>query len=125
DPTLAERRAALERRARLGGSAASRAASGAITVSNTNQLLSTVAGGVIGFFVGGPAGALRGAQIGFLPGSALFPGELLAQRVPRLEDFETLYADPVSPVAIVFSPAVASGFRLYTGPATDFEETAE
>ncbi len=94
-------------------------------MSNTNQLLSTVAGGVIGFFVGGPAGALRGAQIGFLAGSALFPGELPAQRGPRLEDFETLHADPGSPVAIVFGTAAVSGFRLYIGPATEIEATEE
>lgn len=94
-------------------------------MSNPEQILSTGIGATIGFFIGGPAGALAGAQYGLLAGSLLFPGSLPSVQGPRLEDFERLHADPGSPIPIVWGTAAVAGFRLYLGPVTEIASTEE
>lgn len=94
-------------------------------MSNPEQFAATALGATVGFFVGGPAGAVAGAQYGLLAGSLLFPADLPAVQGPRLEDFETLHADPGSPIAIVWGYACVSGFRLYLGPVTEVASTED
>jgi len=50
------------------------------------QALGTIAGGVAGFFLGGPLGAAKGAYMGYGIGSAFTTTELDAAEGPRLED---------------------------------------
>lgn len=94
-------------------------------MSNLEQVVTTGIGATIGFFVGGPAGALAGAQYGLLAGSVLFPGDLPGVQGPRLEDFERLHADPGAPIAQVYGTAAVPGFRLYLGPVTEIASTEE
>lgn len=94
-------------------------------MSNAGQLVSSVVGGAIGFVVGGPAGALYGFQIGLLAGSVLFPTQLPGVTGPRLEDFETLQAEPGAPIPIVYGTIAVPGFRLYVGPVTELTHTEE
>ena len=53
---------------------------------STEQAVGVVAGGVIGFFIGGPAGAARGAYWGYGIGSAFTTTELDAAEGPRMDD---------------------------------------
>lgn len=94
-------------------------------MSNLEQVITTGIGATIGFFVGGPAGALAGAQYGLLAGSVLFPADLPSVQGPRLEDFERLHADPGSPIAQVYGTAAVAGFRMYLGPVTEIASTEE
>src|SRR5690606_18184799 len=94
-------------------------------MSNLEQVITTGIGATIGFFVGGPAGALAGAQYGLLAGSVLFPGDLPGVEGPRLQDFERLNADPGAPIAQVYGIAAVPGFRLYLGPVTEISSTEE
>ena len=53
---------------------------------SAEQAVGTVAGGVIGFFIGGPVGAARGAYWGYGIGSAFTTTELDAAEGPRMDD---------------------------------------
>lgn len=94
-------------------------------MGNAQQALSAVAGGVIGFFIGGPAGAIAGLQYGLLAGALLFPTQLPGVQGPRLEDFETLHADPGAPVYVGWGTFVVPGFRMYLGEPKEIATTEE
>lgn len=92
-------------------------------MSNTRQALTAAVGGTIGFFVGGPAGALYGLQIGLLVGTALFPTQLPGVEGPRLQDFDSIEADPGAPVWMCWGAIAVPGFRMYAGQVEEVSET--
>jgi hypothetical protein len=94
-------------------------------MSNPGQAFSALAGGVVGFFIGGPAGAFAGFQYGLLAGSLLFPTQLPGVTGPRLEDFERAEADPGAAVWKCFGRVAVPGFRMYLGPVTEISNTEE
>lgn len=93
-------------------------------MANREQILSAGIGAAIGFFVGGGVpGAIKGFQLGLLAGSALFPLDLPSVQGPRLEDFETVEADPGAPLPRVYGTAPLPGYRMYLGPVTEVTTT--
>lgn len=55
-------------------------------MSSVGQAVGGIVGGTIGFFTGGPAWALRGAQIGMIVGGAIDPPKGPVINGPRLDD---------------------------------------
>jgi hypothetical protein len=96
-------------------------------VSNTEQALTTIAGGVVGFLVAGPGGAAKGAFQGSLyglsAGQLLFPAPL--PDGPRLDDFESLNVDPGAPIMVVYGRDAVPGFPIYLGPVGELATTEE
>lgn len=92
-------------------------------MSNFGQGITAVAGGVIGFFIGGPTGAAYGFQLGLLAGSALFPTQLPAVSGPRLEDLNTTSAEIGGPVIIPWGSPPVPGTVMHLGEVREVETT--
>jgi hypothetical protein len=84
-------------------------------MSNAGQAGSAVVGGIIGFFVtgGNPMGAIYGAQIGLLAGTALFPTQLPQSFGPRIEDLATTQAQLGGPVPITYGTIAVPGTVIF------------
>lgn len=94
-------------------------------MSNLGQGLAAVAGGVVGFFIGGPTGAAYGFQLGLLAGSALFPTQLPGVSGPRLEDQRTTTSEVGSPLAIVYGTYAVAGTVMDLGELEEVSESEE
>lgn len=92
-------------------------------MSNNEQILTTVAGGVIGFFVGGPVGAAKGALYGYQAGALLFPEPL--PDGPRLKDVDELKLDPGTPLTIIYGTDTTQGVSMYLGPVAEVATTED
>jgi hypothetical protein len=92
-------------------------------MSNFGQGITAVVGGVIGFVVGGPAGAAYGFQLGLLAGSALFPTQLPSASGPRLEDLNTTTAEIGGPVIIPWGSPPVPGTVIHLGELVEVETT--
>jgi hypothetical protein len=44
-------------------------------MANSEQIVSSVLGGIVGFVIGGPVGAARGAHLGVAVGAELLPDD--------------------------------------------------
>lgn len=94
-------------------------------MSNAGQGIAAVVGGIIGFFVGGPTGAMYGFQLGLLAGTALFPTQLPAVTGPRLEDLATTAAQVGTPVIRSWGTFAVPGTVMWLGPIDEVASTEE
>jgi hypothetical protein len=80
----------------------------------SRSFLSGVIGGVIGFFVGGPAGAAKGFLYGYQAGTLLFPEDL--PDAPLLEDKNRIRVDPGEPLNLLHGiDGVSPSTVMYLG----------
>ena len=91
-------------------------------MSNIGQIGATIAGAAIGFFIGGPIGALKGASIGLTAGSVLFPTKLPTIQGPRLEDLTVTLSTYGTPIPLIYGTFRASGNVIW---ATDLVEVSK
>jgi hypothetical protein len=96
-------------------------------MSNWEQAGTAIVGGIIGFVVSGfnPMGAVYGAQIGLLAGTALFPLQLPGVYGPRMEDLATTQAQLGGPVPIVYGTISVPGTVLFLSCVEERSETEE
>lgn len=94
-------------------------------MSNLGQALTAIAGGVIGFFVGGgPTGALYGFELGLMAGTVISPTRLPGTFGPRLTDGKTTTATIGGPVSFGFGFFSVSGTVIYLGTCNEHSHTA-
>lgn len=96
-------------------------------MSNWEQAGTAIIGGIIGFVVSGfnPMGAVYGAQIGLLAGTALFPTQLPGVYGPRMEDLATTQAQLGGPVPIVYGTIAVPGTVIFLSCVEERSETEE
>lgn len=96
-------------------------------MSNWEQAGTAIVGGIIGFVVSGfnPMGAIYGAQIGLLAGTALFPTQLPGVYGPRMEDLATTQAQLGGPVPIVYGTMSVPGTVIFLSCVEEQSETTE
>lgn len=94
-------------------------------MSNAGQAATAVVGGIIGFFIGGPTGAMYGAQLGLLAGTVLFPTQLPEQFGPRLEDLQATSAQVGVPVIETWGTIAVPGTVMWLGPREEVSTTEE
>lgn len=92
-------------------------------MSNVGQAALGIVGGVVGFFVGGPTGAIYGFQLGLLAGSALFPTQLPAQQGPRLGDGQQTVSQVGAPIAAFFGTQPVGGIIVWASPIREVANT--
>ena len=93
-------------------------------MSNAGQALGAVVGGVIGFFIGGPQGAVYGFQLGLLAGSALFPTQLPGVQGPRLGDGQQTTSIVGAPIPwVVGGTQRVGGIVIWASPIREVAET--
>lgn len=83
-------------------------------MSNAGQAALTIVGGAIGFYLGGPAGAAWGMQLGGLAGSVAFPTDLGTTKGPRLNDLNTQISTVGAPIPIVYGAYAISGNVIWS-----------
>lgn len=83
-------------------------------MSNAGQAVLSIGGAVVGWFVGGPAGAAWGFQLGGLAGSALFPTDLGTVSGPRLNDLNVQSSAVGAPIPIVYGTYAISGNVIWS-----------
>ena len=94
-------------------------------MSNVGQGATAIVGGIIGWFVGGPAGAAYGFQLGLLAGTALFPTQLDPVYGPRIEDLQTTSAQVGVPVVQAWGTIALPGTVLWLGPMREVATTEQ
>lgn len=95
-------------------------------MSNPQQAVAAIAGGVIGWFVGGgPVGAAYGFQIGLLAGSVLYPTQLPHVYGPRIEDLAVTNATLGIPIPYIYGTVAVPGFVMYLNCAEEVATTEE
>lgn len=96
-------------------------------MSNVGQAGSAIVGGIIGYFATGGSivGAMYGAQIGLLAGTALFPTQLPSVFGPRIEDLVTTTAQLGVPVPIIYGTIAVPGTVIFLACVEEISETEE
>lgn len=94
-------------------------------MSNAGQAATAVVGGVIGFFIGGPTGAMYGIQLGLLAGTVLFPTQLPEQFGPRLDDLNSTNAQVGVPVMETWGTIAVPGTVMWLGPRVEVSSSDE
>lgn len=94
-------------------------------MSNFGQVATALVGGVIGFFAGGPTGALYGLEIGLIAGTVLSPTRLPGTSGPRLTDGQTTTATLGDPVAFGYGFFAVSGTVNYLGAMVQTSTTSQ
>lgn len=92
-------------------------------MSNAGQTVLTVVGAVIGFYLGGPTGAIYGAQLGLLAGGALFPTQLPALQGPRLGDGQQTLSQVGAPIPWTHGTQTVGGNIIWAGPIHEVANT--
>lgn len=94
-------------------------------MSSVGQALGGIVGGVIGFFTGGPAWALRGAQLGIMAGGLIDPPKGPEINGPRLDDLsvQTSTYGAVIPRGYGTFPIVGNVFWLKGDSLTEVKTT--
>lgn len=85
-------------------------------MSNAGQAVLGIVGAVVGFFVGGPTGAIYGFQLGYLAGTAIFPTQLPHLQGPRLGDGQQTVSIVGQPIPIVFGTQTVGGNIIWASP---------
>jgi hypothetical protein len=94
-------------------------------MSNAEQAGLAIVGGIIGWFVGGPTGAMYGAQLGLLAGTALFPTQLPGVYGPRIEDLATTQAQLGGPVPKIWGTISVPGTVMFLSCVEERSETEQ
>jgi hypothetical protein len=89
-------------------------------MSNFGQMATTAVGAVIGFYLGGPAGALKGAYWGYMAGQVISPTQLPTAHGPRLDDLKAQASQVGQPIPLVFGTYMIAGNIIW---ASDLKET--
>lgn len=93
-------------------------------MSNAGQAALGIVGGVIGFMVGGPTGALYGFQLGVLAGTALFPTQLPGVQGPRIGDGGQTVSQVGAPIPwLVGGTDVVGGIVMWASPIREVAQT--
>jgi hypothetical protein len=85
-------------------------------VSNAGQAALGIVGAVIGFYVGGPQGAVYGFQLGYLAGTALFPTQLPHLQGPRLGEGQQTQSTVGNPIPMIFGTQPVAGNIIWASP---------
>lgn len=83
-------------------------------MSNAGQAVLSIGGAVVGFIVGGPAGAAWGYQIGSVAGQALFPTDLGTVYGPRLNDLAVQQSTVGAPIPVLWGTFAFSGNLIWS-----------
>lgn len=92
-------------------------------MSNVGQGIAAVAGAVIGWFVGGPTGALYGFEAGLAVGTILSPTKLPGTTGPRLTDNRTTTASLGVFVPFGYGTFAVAGNVMYLGTLIEHSTT--
>lgn len=94
-------------------------------MSNAGQAVSGIVGAVVGFFIGGPQGAVYGFQLGYLAGTALFPTQLPHLQGPRLGDGQQTVSTVGQPIPWIFGTQVVGGNIIWASPIREVATTED
>lgn len=92
-------------------------------MSNAGQAVLSIVGAVIGFFIGGPTGAIYGAQLGLLAGTALFPTQLPALQGPRLGDGQQTVSNVGAVIPWIHGAQTVGGIIIWASPIREVART--
>ena len=94
-------------------------------MSNPQQAIAAIGGGIIGWFVGGPVGAAYGFQAGLLVGSVLYPTQLPHVYGPRIEDLQVTNAQLGVPIPYIYGTVALPGQVIYVACPREVATTEE
>lgn len=93
-------------------------------MSNAGQAATAVVAAVIGFYLGGPTGAVYGFQLGLMAGSALFPTQLPGVQGPRLGDGQQTTSIVGAPIPwLVGGTQRVGGIIIWASPIREVANT--
>jgi hypothetical protein len=73
-------------------------------MSSAGQAIGGVVGAVVGFYIGGPRGAIYGAQIGMTIGGVVDPPPGAEIEGPRLQELNVIVSTYGNPIPLVYGP---------------------
>ncbi|HOW94118.1 MAG TPA: phage tail protein, partial [Mycolicibacterium fallax] len=83
-------------------------------MSNAGQAVLSIGGAFVGFWLGGPAGAAWGFQIGSMAGGLLFPTDLGTVTGPRLDDLRVMTSTIGQPIPLVYGTFALAGNCIWS-----------
>lgn len=92
-------------------------------MSNFGQALTAIVGGVVGYLVGGPQGALYGFELGLAAGQIVSPTKLPGTFGPKLSDGKTTTATIGGPISFGYGFFATAGTVIYLGPCVEHSQT--
>lgn len=92
-------------------------------MSNAGQAVTGIVGGVVGFFFGGPTGALYGFQLGLAAGTLLFPTQLPGVQGPRLGDGQQTVSQVGAPIPWVIGANKVGGIVIWASGIREVAST--
>ena len=94
-------------------------------MSNAGQAALSVIGATVGFFLGGPTGAVYGFQLGYLAGTALFPTQLPTLQGPRLGEGQQTVSLVGAPIPMIFGTQTVGGIIIWASPIREVATNQE
>lgn len=93
-------------------------------MSNAGQAVLGIVGGIIGFYLGGPTGALYGFQLGVGAGTLLFPTQLPGVQGPRIADGQQTASTVGQPIPwLVGGTDSVGGIIIWASPIREVAST--
>lgn len=94
-------------------------------MSNAGQVALGIVGGIVGFYLGGPQGAVYGFQLGLAVGSVVSPTQLPGTFGPRLTDNRTTTSTLGATVVEIAGTDVTMGNVIWLGKIVETATTTE
>lgn len=94
-------------------------------MSNVGQAALGIVGGIIGFYLGGPQGAVYGFQLGLAVGTVVSPTQLPGTFGPKLSDNRTTTSQVGAPVVEIAGTDVTGGTVIWLGTVVEHATTTE